>query len=149
MRMKIFVLVMCFPILLTACREKPRKSIIGKWEQAPRAGMFTRVSVSGPGVMKFEFRNDGTLITQGGVQAVATSLDGTVDKQGGSTPETHGYTFLDDDTIRISFAKGPLFNDREVTMKITVSGNHMTLTETTPSGLQFVKDGTITLQRVE
>lgn len=149
MRMKILILVMCFPILLTACREKPRESIIGKWEQAPKTGMFTRVSVSGPGVMKFEFRNNGTLITQGGVQVVATSLDGTVDKQGGSSPETHKYTFHDDNTLKISFSKGVLFKGQEVTIKITMSGDQMTLTETAPSGLEFMKDGTITLQRVE
>ena len=148
MRMGTISLVTCSLVLLTACRQTPRETIIGKWEQAPKTGVFTRVSVSGPGVMTFDFKGDGTLITQGGVQAVSTAVDGTVNKQGGSSPVTHRYSFVDDHTIKISLSEGVLFRGQEVTMKVTVSRSRMTLTETAPSGLVFVKNGTVTLQRV-
>jgi hypothetical protein len=98
--------------------------------------------------MTFDFQSDGTLITQGGVQAGATALDGTVDKQGGTSPVTHRYSFVDDHTITIFLSEGILFKGQEVTMKVTVSRNHMTLTETAPSGLDFVKNGTVMLQKV-
>ncbi|UCE50053.1 MAG: hypothetical protein JSW47_07815 [Phycisphaerales bacterium] len=146
--MRIISLVTCLLILLTACRQKPQDTIVGKWEQVPKTGPFTRVSVSGPGVMTFDFKSNGTLITQGGVQAVATTVDGTVVKQGGSSAVKHRYSFVDDHTITISLSEGVLFKGQEVTMKVTVSRNRMTLTETAPSGLEFVKNGTVTLQRV-
>ena len=148
MRMRIISLVTCLLVLLTACRQKPRETIIGKWQQVPKSGMFTQVSASGPGFMTFDFQSDGTLITQGGVQAGATKVDGTVVKQGGNSPVTNQYSFVDDHTINISLSKGILFKGQEVTMKVTVSRNRMTLTETAPSGLEFVKNGTVTLQRV-
>ncbi len=148
MRMRIISLVTCLLVLLTACRQKPQETIIGKWQQAPKSGMFTRVSVSGPGIMMFDFQSDGTLMTQGGVQAGATTIDGTVVKQGGSSPVTHRYAFVDDHTVKISLSEGILFKGREVTMKVTGSRNHITLTETAPSGLEFVKNGVVTLQRV-
>ncbi|MCP4456370.1 MAG: hypothetical protein GY809_33355, partial [Planctomycetes bacterium] len=98
-----------------------------------------RVSASGPGVMTFDFQSNGTLITQGGMQAGATAIDDTVTKQGGASPVTHAYAYVGDDTITIRLAKGILFKGQEITMKVTASRNHMTLTETAPSGLDFVK----------
>ena len=148
MRTRKISLVTCLLVLLTACRQKPQETIIGKWQQTPKSGMFTRVSVSGPGVMTFDFQSDGTLMTQGGVQAGATHVDGTVVKQGGSSPVTNRYSFVDDHTIKLSLSEGILFKGQEVTMKVTGSRNRLTLTETAPSGIVFVEDGTVTLLRV-
>ncbi|MCP4456369.1 MAG: DUF2207 domain-containing protein, partial [Planctomycetes bacterium] len=122
-------------------------TVVGKWQRVPNGGMFSQVGMSGP-PMAFDFQSDGTLITQGGVQAGATALDGTVTQQGGSSPVTHRYVRTDDRTITLFLAEGVLFKGQEVTMKVTVSQKHMTLTETAPSGLDFVKNGTVTLQRV-
>lgn len=149
MRIRIIRLVTCLLVLLTACRQKPQETIIGKWQEAPKGGMFMRVSVSGPGIMTFDFRSDGTLLTQGGPEAGAASVDGTVVKQGGSSPVTHRYAFVDDHTVKIFLSEGVLFQGKEITMKVTGSRNHITLTETAPSGLAFVKNGVVTLQRVK
>ena len=149
MKTRMISLVTCLLVLMTGCRQEPEETLIGKWQQVPKTSAFMRVSASGPGVMTFDFQSDGTLITQGGVQSGATNVDGTVVKQGGSSPVTHRYSFVDDHTITIFLAEGILFKGQEVTMEVTASRNHMTLTETAPSGIVFVKNGTVTLQRVE
>jgi hypothetical protein len=134
-------------LMISGFKTIDSRMIEGEWQQVPKSGLFTRGGVSGP-PMRFDFQSDGTLITQGGVQAVANTIHGTVDKQGGTSPVTHRYAFVDDHTITIFLAEGVLFKGQEVTMNVTVSRNHMTLTETAPSGLDFVKKGTVTLQRV-
>ena len=147
MRTRIIAMVTCLPLFLAGCRQAPQESIIGKWQQAPKDGLFTRVSVSGPGVMTFDFRSDGTLITQGGIQANVRAIDGTVHQQGGTSPVKHRYAFVDDHTVKISWSEGILFKGQEATFRFTGSGKHITLTETAPSGLRFVKNGALTLRR--
>ena len=147
MRAEMISLMTCLSILLTGCGQEPEESIIGKWRQGPKNGLFTKVSASGPGIMTFHFQDNGTLITQGGVQANTTRLDGTTVTQGGTTPVTHRYEFVGDHTIQISFAEGVLFRGREVLMKLELSRSQMTLTETAPSGLPFMQSGSITLQK--
>ena len=101
--------------------------------------------------MTFEFRADGTVITQGGVEVSAGTVDGKVEKQGGSQPITNGYSIVDDHTLKITFAKGERFQGREVTFKMSASRNQIVLTETTPSGLVDLAGpgGILTLHRVK
>jgi hypothetical protein len=146
------VLAVCFGAGLVSCSPKPQEIVIGKWQQIggspPPFGV--RVQVSEPGVMTFDFRPDGIVITQGGVEVSATKVDGKVEKQGGSQPITNHYSFVDDHTLRIAFAKGLRFEGREATFKISASRNELVLTETTSSGLQWEDGGgVLTLQRVK
>ncbi len=153
MKVRSVVLLVCSAVCLMSCAQpRPREAIIGTWEESAKAGAFTSVSQSGPGVMTFEFKPDGTLITQGGVATEARTVDGKTLSQGGSDPVTNRYVFVDDQTIKISFAKGLLFEGLEVTMKVSASRNTITLTETAPSKLKdlgvIAHDGTLFLQRV-
>ena len=146
------VLAACFGAGLVSCSPKPQETVIGKWQHIsgsqPPFGM--RVQVSGPGVMTFDFRPDGIVITQGGVEVSAATVDGKVEKQGGSQPVTNRYSFVDDHTLKIAFARRLRFEGREATFKVSASRNQLVLTETTPSGLQLAGEGgVLTLQRIK
>lgn len=147
------LLAVCFGPWLVSCSPKPQAIIIGKWQKiggpAPPLGM--RVEVSGPGVMTFDFRPNGIVITQGGVEVVTTSIDGKAEKQGGSQSVTNRYSFVDDHTLKITFARGLRFEGREVTFKVSASRNQLVLTENTPSGFVALagEGGVLTLQRVK
>ena len=135
---------------LASCSPKPQDVIIGKWQQVPGSPppMGVKVQVSGPGVMTFDFRPDGTVLTQGGVEVGAVTLDGKAVTQGGTQPLTNRYSFVDDHTLKIAFAQGLRFKGREVTFRISASRNQLVLTESAPSGLNLSDaGGSLTLQR--
>ena len=147
------LLAVCFGAWLVSCSPKPQEAVIGKWQQigGPPPSLGMRVRVSGPGVMTFDFRPDGIVITEGGVEVGATSVDGKVEKQGGAQSVTNRYSFVDDHTLKIAFSKGLRFEGREATFKVSASRNQLVLTENTPSGLVAVagEGGVLTLQRIK
>jgi hypothetical protein len=149
MKMTGILLSVCLGTALVACSPKPQRAIIGKWQQIPGSTpLLTRVEVSGPGAMTFDFRPEGVLITQGGAQVSATGIDGKTEKQGGNVPVTNRYAFVDDHTLKIAFAEGLRFGGREATFRISASHNQLVLVEKEPSGPSERDGGAVRLQRI-
>ncbi|MEI7729422.1 MAG: hypothetical protein WCO56_07605 [Verrucomicrobiota bacterium] len=149
--MKILLAVI-FGVCLISCSPKPQATIVGKWQQAsgPSSAFgLTQAQKSGPGVMTFDFRPDGTLITQGGVEVSAKTVGGKELSQGGSQPVTNRYSLVNEHSLKITFAEGLRFQGRVVTLRVSIAGDRLVLTEITPSGLDLADArGNWILQRV-
>lgn len=114
------MLVACLGTGLISCSPKSQEVVIGTWQQVEGTPPppWVRIQTSGPGVMTFDFRRDGTVITQGGMEMSAATVDGKVEKQGGNQPVTNSYAFIDNETLRITFAKGPRFERQEAMFRV-------------------------------